>query len=76
MKYAEEIYSLQEYFKQNLIMFILCEIMYKRKKLSASLTHPQEPVWLTGNAEPEAAQQVDDIHVGTAKAGCARVGEM
>lgn len=48
----------------------------QKKKPSASLTHPQEPVWLTGNAEPEAAQQVDDIHVGTAKAGCARVGEM
>lgn len=51
-------------------------ILYKTKQPSASLTHPQEPVWLTGNREPEEAQRVDAIPVGSAKAGCARVGEM
>lgn len=48
----------------------------KKKKAVCITDSSSGTVWLTGNAGPEAAQQVDDIHVGTAKAGCARVGEM
>lgn len=55
-------------------MFIL--LKYCTKEKAVYITDSSSgAVWLTGNGEPEA-QQVDTIHDGTAKAGCARVGEM